>query len=212
MPRVVLYRHVSGRLADTRAYIKRLRPTRAGYIGTLQYANRANGLLTLLSLESRNMSRIESVPHGAGLASEVSGQIARHCVLTRTRQIARVLTALYDEALRPLGINASQLSLLVLIAEYGPLSRAALGRKNHHDRSTLTRNLQPLIAQGWVADGQPAGDGRSRALSITHIGHALLHTAGPAWSAAQARTANLLGAEGASALVSIAAGLPPSIV
>jgi DNA-binding MarR family transcriptional regulator len=158
------------------------------------------------------MSRIETVPQSTEPARSVSAQIARQCVLTRTRQIARVLTALYDEALRPLGINAPQLSLLVLITEHGPLSRAALGRKNHHDRSTLTRNLQPLIAQGWVADGQPAADGRSRALSVTPAGEALLNSAGPAWTAAQERAASLLGAESANALVSIAAGLPAAIV
>jgi DNA-binding MarR family transcriptional regulator len=160
------------------------------------------------------MSRIETVPHStepARSANRVSGQIARHCVLTRTRQIARVLTAIYDEALRPLGINAPQLSLLVLIAEFGPLSRAALGRKNHHDRSTLSRNLQPLIAQGWVVDSQPAADGRSRALYVTQAGDALLSAAGPAWSTAQQRAASLLGEEGANALVNIAAGLPPAI-
>lgn len=157
------------------------------------------------------MSRLETVPHSTEIARSVSSQIARHCLLTRTRQIARVLTALYDEALRPFGINASQLSLLVLISEHGPLSRATLGRKNHHDRSTLTRNLQPLIARGWVADGLPGGDGRSRALSVTQTGGALLTEAESAWSAAQQRAARLLGAEGANALVSIAAGLPLAI-
>jgi DNA-binding MarR family transcriptional regulator len=158
------------------------------------------------------MSRIETVPHSTEVACSVSGQIARQCLLTRTRQIARVLTALYDEALRPLGISASQLSLLVLIAEFGPLSRAALGRKNHHDRSTLSRNLQPLIAQGWVADGEPEHDGRSRALSVTQAGDALLRAAAPAWAAAQHRAANLLGEQNANALVSIAADLPPAFV
>ncbi|MCP3712353.1 MarR family winged helix-turn-helix transcriptional regulator [Paraburkholderia sp. CNPSo 3274] len=158
------------------------------------------------------MSCIETVPHGSEPSGSVSAQIARHCLLTRTRQIARVLTALYDEALRPLSINASQLSLLVLVAEFGPLSRAALGRKNHHDRTTLTRNLQPLIAHGWVSDGQPGGDGRSRALSVTQAGGALLHTAGPAWTSAQQRAASVLGLEGASALMNIAADLPPATI
>ncbi|MEM5450677.1 MULTISPECIES: MarR family winged helix-turn-helix transcriptional regulator [Paraburkholderia] len=158
------------------------------------------------------MSCTETVPHTTEASGGVSAQIARHCLLTRTRQIARVLTGLYDDALRPLGISSSQLSLLVLVAEYGPLSRAALGRKNHHDRTTLTRNLQPLIAHGWVADGEPGGDGRSRALSVTQAGRALLQTAGSAWSTAQQRAASVLGLEGASALMNIAADLPSATV
>lgn len=51
---------------------------------------------------------------------DVSGEIAQNCLLTCTRQISRVLTAIYDEALRPFGINASQFSLLVLIVALGP--------------------------------------------------------------------------------------------
>ena len=139
---------------------------------------------------------------------DVSGEIARSCLLTRTRQISRVLTAIYDDALRPFGINAPQFSLLVLIAELGPLSRSALGRKNHHDRSTLTRNLQPLIAQGWVSEGAPGGDGRSRPLALTQSGTALLHDAAFAWARAQSEARALLGESGASALMGIASELP----
>jgi DNA-binding MarR family transcriptional regulator len=138
----------------------------------------------------------------------VSSKIARNCLLTRTRQISRVLTAIYDEALRPFGIVAPQFTLLVLIAELGPLSRSDLGRRNHHDRSTLTRNLHPLIAQGWVAEGVPGDDGRSRPLSLTEEGKALLNSAATAWSAAQTQATALLGEAGARALMNIAGELP----
>jgi DNA-binding MarR family transcriptional regulator len=138
---------------------------------------------------------------------EVSSEIARNCLLTRTRQISRVLTAIYDEALRPFGINAPQFTLLVLIVELGPLSRSDLGRRNHHDRSTLTRNLQPLISQGWVSESAPGNDGRSRPLSLTEPGKALLHSAASAWSAAQTKAKALLGEVGANALMGIAGEL-----
>jgi DNA-binding MarR family transcriptional regulator len=118
------------------------------------------------------------------------------------------LTAIYDEALQPFGVVAPQFTLLVLIAELGPLSRSELGRSNHHDRSTLTRNLQPLIAQGWVAEGVPGDDGRSRPLSLTDEGKALLNNAATAWSAAQTQATALLGEAGAQALMNIACELP----
>lgn len=139
---------------------------------------------------------------------EISSQIAQNCLLTRTRQISRVLTAIYDDALRPFGIVAPQFSLLVLIAEHGPLSRSDLGRRNHHDRSTLTRNLQPLIAQEWVAEGAPGVDGRSRPLTLTEQGKALLNNAASAWSAAQTQSKAILGDAGANALMNIAGELP----
>lgn len=140
--------------------------------------------------------------------NDVSSEIARNCLLTRTRQISRVLTAIYDEQLRPFGINASQFTLLVLIVEFGPLSRADLGRKNHHDRSTLTRNLQPLISQGWVFEAIPGSNGRSRPLSLTEQGKTLLRSAAAAWSTAQAKARSLVGEIGANALMGIAGELP----
>ncbi|BCZ83285.1 transcriptional regulator [Paraburkholderia terrae] len=149
--------------------------------------------------------------HRYDTCANVSRKIAQSCLLTRTRQISRVLTAIYDEALRPFGVNASQFTLLVLIMEFGPLSRATLGRKNHHDRSTLTRNLQPLVAQGWVVEGMPGDDGRSRPLSLTKQGKALLHDAASAWSAAQSKAQSLLGEAGANALMGIAGDLPNRI-
>ena len=138
----------------------------------------------------------------------LSSQIARNCLMTRARQISRVLTSIYDDALRPFGIVATQFSLLVLIAEFGPISRSDLGRRSHHERSTLTRNLQALIAQDWVAEGVPASDGRSRPLSLTHEGKALLNSVASAWSAAQRHATRLLGEDAAHELMNIARELP----
>lgn len=137
----------------------------------------------------------------------IGQEILQTCLITRTRQISRVLTTLYDDALRPFGINAPQLTLLVMVQELGPISRADLGRRNHHDRSTLTRNLQPLIAQGWIAEDVPEEDGRSRPLSTTPAGRSLLRRAAPAWANAQAAAKVLLSDEGAQAIMRIAAGL-----
>ena len=134
-------------------------------------------------------------------------EIPLHCLLTRTRQISRVVTALYDQELRPYGVNSPQFTLLVLISQRGPVSRARLGRENHQDRSTLTRNLQPLIVQGWVAESAPDG-GRVRPLTLTAAGRELLREAAPAWLAAQDKAKALLGAAGADAIMKIAGDLP----
>ncbi|RKT13987.1 DNA-binding MarR family transcriptional regulator [Paraburkholderia sp. RAU2J] len=138
----------------------------------------------------------------------MSSEIALNCLLTRTRQISRVLTAIYDEAVRPFGVNASQFTLLVLIVEFGPLSRSDLGRRNCHDRTTLTRNLRPLISRGLVCEGVSGSNVRSRPLSLTGQGNALLCNTAPAWSAAQAKARALVGAVGADALMGIAGDLP----
>jgi DNA-binding MarR family transcriptional regulator len=143
------------------------------------------------------------------VASNPGAEILQHCVMTRARQISRVLTAAYDQALRPFGINATQFTLLVLVHELGPISRADLGRRNHHDRSTLTRNLQPLLAAGWIAeDAAEAADGRSRPLSVTRAGKSMLKAAAPAWAQAQAAARAMMRDDGVAAIMGIAGKLP----
>lgn len=68
-------------------------------------------------------------------------EVAEQCLLTRTRSISRVVTNVYDQALRPYKVNSSQFSMLVRIARMNGASRAELARAGHLERSTSTRNL-----------------------------------------------------------------------
>ena len=139
----------------------------------------------------------------AGLVTEVT----KHCLMTRTRRISRVVTSLFDQELRPHGLSSSQFSLLVLIARMNGASRAEIGRANHQERSTSTRNLQLVLDQGWAEEIMPE-KGRSRPIVISKAGRELLAQALPAWRAAQVKAKQLLGVDGASAIVQLAAGLP----
>jgi len=102
----------------------------------------------------------------------------------------RSVTRAYDEALRPLGLRATQLLLLVAIAAEGAMSISAdtIGM----DRSTLTRNVQPLEEEGLIQRG---GEGwrRSRALKVTSAGRALMSKAIPLWESAQENLRRKLG-------------------
>ena len=106
------------------------------------------------------------------------------CACHRIRMASRAVTRRYDEALRPSGLRATQVALLAAIAAEGALSIAALARAVGMDRSTLTRNLAPLEAEGLLALG---GEGfrRSRTLAVTAKGRARLKRALPLWDAAQ---------------------------
>jgi DNA-binding MarR family transcriptional regulator len=67
------------------------------------------------------------------------------------------------------------------------------------DRTTLTRNLRPLEAAGWLRIG--AGpDRRSRAVEITEEGRRLLVAARPLWQAAERTFRQALGREEAAEL------------
>jgi DNA-binding MarR family transcriptional regulator len=136
------------------------------------------------------------------------GEVTRDCLLTRTRRISRVITSIYDEAMRPHGVNSPQFSLLVLIAKLGGASRAEIGRANFQERSTLTRNLALLLTEGWVEERTPDGRGRSRPIVISPAGRDLMAAAMPAWRSAQVKARQLLGEQGAAALAGLADSLP----
>lgn len=143
----------------------------------------------------------------AKLQADLIDEVTQHCLLTRTRSISRVVTSIYDQALRPYKVNASQFSMLVLIARMNGASRAELGRASRLERSTSTRNLQLLLDEGWAEEVIPE-HGRSRPIVLSEAGRKLLAAALPAWREAQRTAKRMLGEEGASALFSIAKGLP----
>jgi DNA-binding MarR family transcriptional regulator len=134
-------------------------------------------------------------------------EVTEDCLMTRTRRISRVVTSLFDQELRPFGLSSSQFSLLVMIAKMEGASRAEIGRANHQERSTSTRNLQLVIDQGWAEELVPE-KGRSRPIMISKAGRAVLAEAMPAWRAAQVKAKQLLGVDGASAIVDLSDGLP----
>jgi DNA-binding MarR family transcriptional regulator len=139
--------------------------------------------------------------------ADLTAEVRRQCLLMRTRSISRVITSIYDQELRSFGVNASQFSMLVLIAHMANASRAQLGRANHLERSTSTRNLQLMLDDGLIMEILPE-KGRSRPIVLSEAGRELLEAAMPAWRTAQAKAMRLMGEDGAAALLNLAARLP----
>jgi DNA-binding MarR family transcriptional regulator len=138
---------------------------------------------------------------------EIIASMGSACLLMRSRLISRVITAIHDETLRPLGVGSAQLVLLVVIFQLQPASRAAIGRFHHQDRSTLTRNLQVILSEGWAEEVAGETKGRSRPIALTQAGKDLIVRAAPSWREAQDQTRALLGEAGAQAVTSIADGI-----
>ena len=67
------------------------------------------------------------------------------------------------------------------------------------DRTTLTRNLKPLVDAGFLKIGSGA-DARSKAVCVTPVGEAVYQSARPLWKLAQARVRDLAGAAQLNAL------------
>ena len=119
-------------------------------------------------------------------------EVLESCACHRVRTAARVVTRAYDEALRPVGLRATQLSVLVAAAADDALSITALANLLGVDRSTLARNLRPLEAEGLIVIGLE-GWRRSRALEITKKGRLRLREALPLWEKAQQTLRRKLG-------------------
>ncbi len=141
------------------------------------------------------------------MAKDLISEINDACLLMRTRLISRVITGLYDEDLRPFGINSPQFALLVIIHKMGPSSRAEIGRYHRQDRSTLTRNLQVMMSEGWIEEIENKAGGRSRPIVLTKAGKTLIKEAAPAWRTSQAKAKAMLGKDGVAALMKVANGI-----
>ncbi len=97
-----------------------------------------------------------------------------------------MVTQLYDEALKPAGIRATQFMVLVGTGSAGPISVNQLADRIVMDRTTLTRNLKPLDREGLIVV-RPGDDLRVREVSLTAKGRKTLDRAYPLWERVQAR-------------------------
>lgn len=121
-----------------------------------------------------------SVPSaGAAMAAPPRG-----CSNFKLRQTARTVSRFYDRHMATVGLKTSQYSLLSHIATLQPVRPADLAARMALEPSTLTRNLAPLVAGGWVQVG-PGADARSRAVTLTAAGAAKRAEAQRAWKQAQ---------------------------
>ena len=108
----------------------------------------------------------------------------RGCTNLKLRQLSRRVTRHYDAIVSATGLRNTQYSLLSHVVVLGPIQLSALAAEMQLDPSTLTRNLQPLIARGWLAL-EAGDDARSRRVVATPDGRALRTEAQRAWKRAQ---------------------------
>ena len=133
-------------------------------------------------------------------------RISGDCIAVRVRLINRVVTALYDEAMRPHGIRVSQMNILVAVARLGEARPADICRMLRLEKSTLSRDVEIMKSKGWLESDPPTG-GRNQVLRITSEGLELLAKSQPAWESAQSGASLLIGDAGVDALRRIAAKL-----
>jgi DNA-binding MarR family transcriptional regulator len=140
-----------------------------------------------------------SAPAAAADLASIATRTSEACIATRVRQLSRIITRVYDDALRGHGITASQFTLLTQLAQQDSITAAEIGFSLDIEKSTLSRNLKRLLALGHIIMDPPAGR-RGRGLHLTPRGQAVIKDAYPLWSAAQKRATDVMGPNGRSTL------------
>src|SRR5258706_14183284 len=113
-----------------------------------------------------------------------SAPFALPCMCASFRRASRVLTQHYDTALRPLGLRATQFTLLQALSLAGEVSQGTLGEILAIDSTTLTRTLTIMERRGWIAS-RSGEDRRERWLRLSEAGTAQFKRALPHWEKVQ---------------------------
>jgi DNA-binding MarR family transcriptional regulator len=140
------------------------------------------------------------------MSSSTIDTIASQCIAVRLRLLNRVVTSLYDDALRSLGLKVSELNILVVTAKLGLARPAQVCDILQLDTSTLSRNVERMRAHGWL-EVVPDKDARTQPFRLTAQGRRLIDKAVPAWEKAQGQAQEVLGDEGLALLDKVSAKL-----
>src|SRR5882757_1858061 len=118
--------------------------------------------------------------------------VIEQCNCMVLRRASRRISHFYDSKLAPAGLRTTQFSILALLGEQGGVSVNNLAERLDLDRTTMGKNLRPLERLKYVKITPSPTDGRSRTITLTNAGGAVLKAARHLWRRAQAdfETAN----------------------
>jgi DNA-binding MarR family transcriptional regulator len=126
--------------------------------------------------------------------ANASSTVGLPCMCASFRRVSRTLTQLYDDALRPSGLRATQFTLLQALSLKGEISQGKLGQILAIDSTTLTRTLEIMSGHGWILERR-GKDRRERLLRLSKAGQRKLDRALPIWEKVQAQLRQALGDE-----------------
>jgi DNA-binding MarR family transcriptional regulator len=116
------------------------------------------------------------------------------CMCASFRRASRVLTQLYEEALRPAGLRGTQFTVLQTLSLAGEVTQGELGQILAMDSTTLTRTLNIMGRHGWIAKRR-GDDRREWRMRLSKAGEIQFKQAFPHWEKAQTQLQRQLGKE-----------------
>lgn len=119
-------------------------------------------------------------------------QLAAQCLSVRMRLLNRMVNTVYDSALRPYQVKASQMNILVVVAHFEETTSREICSLLQMDSSTFSRALSRLKQHHWLSS-EPSGDGKILTIKITREGLQKIVEIFPAWKQAQEEVEEILG-------------------
>ncbi len=116
------------------------------------------------------------------------------CLNLALRKANRVMSQIYDDHLSSVGLKCGQFSILRAMHYTQPTTNRELQDVLVLDQTTLTRNLKPIIRDGYISI-QSGDDKRVKVLSLSKEGEDLYQRALPFWLDAQEQVRQVLGVE-----------------
>jgi DNA-binding MarR family transcriptional regulator len=114
------------------------------------------------------------------------------CYCSSLRQTTRLLTQVYDSALRPAGLTTGQFTLLRVLTQAPAARVGELADLLGIEQSAMTRTLAVMHRSGWIEKDRSASSRETRYV-LTREGRACLDRCLPLWKSAQKRVVQLLG-------------------
>ncbi|RME33655.1 MAG: MarR family transcriptional regulator [Gammaproteobacteria bacterium] len=134
-------------------------------------------------------------------------EVARRCAMFNLRKASRVVSRRYEQEMKASGLLPTQFSLLVAVRLMGPAPMTELAAALSMDRTTLSRNLRPLLREGCLSLDACGPDRRRRLIRLTPTGEERLRGALPCWQRAQESVEGVLGPGRLERLLADLAGL-----
>lgn len=125
---------------------------------------------------------------------DLYAEAATACACNNFRKASRAVTQLFDQTLEPSGLRSTQFVILLEIVVAGTSTVPLLAKRLVMDRSTLQRNIQPLVKRKLIKVGPAISKARrSRSLTLTPSGRRAVKEAAPLWKRAQSTFVQQLG-------------------
>ena len=136
----------------------------------------------MFAYTSKNMANSDLITNTA------ISKFSSPCACAAVRRAARLVTQMYDEAMKPAGLRSTQFILLLAISEFKTVNQRDLSSEIDIDFTGLSRGLKILDKSGLIRSAEGL-DKRERHWSLTAKGERKLKETLPLWQEVQTRLA-----------------------